>query len=144
MVQSSHKDQAALRERALREAVAPVADELRLVDVADFVAYIHAGQFANIQDIVHSSVELLFKPGTLSFGGGAEVEIGWDISPSMALDMEFRHHGVWAVFKLIMHGRETAVVIEHLSFAPASGRAAIDTKRMVAALADARVLSRNH
>jgi hypothetical protein len=49
---------------ALRAALEPVAAELRLVDAGDFIAYIHDEKFANIQDIVNSSVELFFKRGT--------------------------------------------------------------------------------
>jgi len=67
--------QVELPANALGTAFEPVANELRLIDVADFVAYIHAEKFANIQDIVNSSVELFFKPGTLSFGWGAEFEL---------------------------------------------------------------------
>jgi len=55
-------DQDELPANALGAAFEPVA-ELRLVDVADFLAYIHAEKFANIQDIVNSSVELFFKTG---------------------------------------------------------------------------------
>jgi hypothetical protein len=67
-------DQVELPANALGTAFEPVAAELRLVDVADFIAYVRAEKFANIQDIVNSSVELFFKPGTLSFGWAAEFE----------------------------------------------------------------------
>jgi hypothetical protein len=61
---------------ALRAALEPVTAELRLVDAGDFIAFIHDEKFANIQDIVNSSVELFFKRGALSFGWGAEYELG--------------------------------------------------------------------
>jgi hypothetical protein len=60
---------------ALVSAFEPVAAELRLVDAADYIAYIHQEKFANIHDIVNSSVELFFRPGTLTFGWGAEYEL---------------------------------------------------------------------
>jgi hypothetical protein len=87
-------DQAKLRTEVLSQAVEAVADELRLVDVADFITYVHCQQFANIQDIVNSSVELFFKAGTLSYGWAADFELDWNSAPTIILDMEFRHLGV--------------------------------------------------
>lgn len=52
----------------MREAIEAVAAELRLSDVVDWILYIHGGQFANIQDLGNSSVELFFKPDALSYG----------------------------------------------------------------------------
>jgi hypothetical protein len=46
---------------ALAVAFEFVAAELRLVDAADYIAYIHQEKFANIHDIVSSSVELFFN-----------------------------------------------------------------------------------
>jgi hypothetical protein len=43
---------------ALAVAFEFVAAGLRLVDPADYIAYIHQEKFANIHDIVSSSVEL--------------------------------------------------------------------------------------
>ena len=80
-------DQVELPANALGTAFEPVAAELRLVDVGDFIAYIHAEKFANIQDIVNSSVELFFKPGTLSFGWSAEFALDWNSLPVITLDM---------------------------------------------------------
>ncbi|MGH6864333.1 MAG: hypothetical protein ACRECN_08725, partial [Methylocella sp.] len=74
-------NQVELPANALDTAFEAVAAELRLVDVADYIAYIHAAKLANIQDIVNSSVELFFKPGTLSFGWGAEFALDWNSLP---------------------------------------------------------------
>ena len=108
-------DHVELPTNALDTAFEPVAAELRLIDVADFIAYIHAEKFANIQDIVNSSVELFFKPGTLSFGWGAEFELDWNSLPVITLDMEFQHRSVWLVFKLSLRALQTNVTVEHLS-----------------------------
>src|SRR3974390_3360022 len=84
-------DHVDLLTKALGAAFDPVAAELRLADAGDFIAFIHDEKFANIQDIVNSSVELYFKPGTVSFGWGAEYELDWVSSPVITLDMELRH-----------------------------------------------------
>src|SRR3984893_13488933 len=136
--------QVELPAEALGMAFEPVANELRLVDVADFVAYIHADKFANIQDIVNSSVELFFKPGTLSFGWGAEFELDWNSLPVITLDMEFQHRSVWLVFKLILRVLQTNVTVEHLSLGKTAGNPTQDMAAMIETIADARLSSHGH
>lgn len=132
----SHAEQQA---RALAEAVAAVGAELRLVDVADYIAFIRNEQLANLQDIVSSSVELYFKPGTLTFGWAADLELDWALLPTIVLGMEFRHRDAWIVFDLILRDEEPGVRIRHLVMSGANRAAAEDTVRLVAALADARL-----
>jgi len=69
---AAHRDERSkLLACALAAAFEPVAAELRLVDAADYIAYIHQEKLANIRDIVSSSTELFFQPGTLAFGWGS-------------------------------------------------------------------------
>jgi hypothetical protein len=144
MLLDPRDDRAEPLARALVRAMEPVAAELRLVNVADFIAYVREEKFANIQDIVNSSVELFFKPGTLSFGWGAEVEVDWNSTPVVALDMEFRHHSVWLVFKLILRALETDVMIEHVSLPKTAGHLRGDLGVLTGTIADARRSSHNN
>ncbi len=137
-------DDAELLANALGTAFEPVAAELRLVDVADFIAYAHAEKFVNIQDIVNSSVELFFKPGTLSFGWGTEFELDWNRLPVITLDMEFRHRSVWLVFKLILRALQTNVTVEHISLGETSGDPRQDMATLIETIADARLSSQGH
>lgn len=134
-------------ERALAEALVramePVAAELRLVNAADFIALIHGEKFVNIQDIVTSSVELFFKPGTLSFGWGAQVDVEWDRAPVLSFDMEFRHRSVWLIFKLILRGLQTDVRVEHVSLPEAASTLSRELDMLREAIADARRNSNN-
>ena len=144
MLLGQRDDHVELPANALNSAFEPVAAELRLVEVADFIAYIHAEKFANIQDIVNSSVELFFKPGTLSFGWDAEFELDWNNLPVITLAMEFRHRSVWLVFKLILRASQTNVTIKHLSLGKTSGDPGQDMAALIATIADARLSSHGH
>jgi hypothetical protein len=144
MLLGQRDDQVELPANALGTAFEPVAAELRLVDVGDFIAYIHAEKFANIQDIVNSSVELFFKPGTLSFRWGAEFELEWNSLPVITLDMEFRHRSAWLVFKLILRALQTNVTVEHLSLGKTSGDPRQDMAALIETIADARLSSHGH
>jgi hypothetical protein len=129
---------------ALATAFEPVAAELRLVNVADFIACIHAEKFANIQDIVNSSVELFFKPGTLSFGWDAEYELYWNSFPVITIGMEFRHRSVWLVFKLILRAQQTNVMVEYLSLGKTSGDPRQDMAALLETIADAQLSFHGH
>ncbi|WP_246206207.1 hypothetical protein [Propylenella binzhouense] len=139
MLMQVRDDHALRRERALTEALREVADELRLIDVADLVAFVRFERYANIADLVNSSVELLFKPGTLRFGAAAQVEIDWRAAPAVMLDLEFRHMGVTVLFNLELRGDETAVDIHYIAFAAPDPSPEANTRRLVAALGDARL-----
>jgi hypothetical protein len=144
MLLDQRDDQVELPANALGTVFESVAAELRLVDVADFIAYIHAEKFANIQDIVNSSVELFFKPRTLSFGWDAEFELDWNSVPVITLDMEFRHRSVWLVFKLILRALQTNVTVKHLSLGKTSGDPRQDMAALIETIADARLSSHGH
>ncbi len=79
------------REKALADGLREVATELRMIDPADYIAFIRTEQFGNLRTLVNSSTEMFFKPGTISFGLSGEADISWDSEPVIALDMEFHH-----------------------------------------------------
>lgn len=139
MVQAGHDAHAQRRTRALTEAIDPVAAELRLVEVADFITFIRCHQYANIQDIVDSSIELFFVPGALSFAGAADFDVDWDRAPTIILGMEFRCLEVWIVFKMFIRAADTRVAIELLSFTKSSGSPDRDTARLIEVIEKAKL-----
>jgi hypothetical protein len=132
-------EHAYLRAKALAEGIKDLAVELRLIDVADFIAYIRTEQFANIEDLVNSSVELFFKEGTLSFGWAADLDVKWGSPPAVLLDMEFRHQSVSVFFNLTLWALHGGVDIHHISFENSSEDPTENTRRLIDALADARL-----
>lgn len=132
-------DNATIWARAIAEGVREVAAELRLINVADFVSFIHFEQFGNIRDIVNSSMELYFKHGTLSYGCAADYEVEWDRPPTIAIDMDFHHREVAVSFNLLLCADHAAVTIRSINFGTPSMSPADDTLRLVAAIADAKL-----
>lgn len=126
------------REGVLAEGLTHVAAELKLVDPQDYVAFVRLEQFGNIGNIVNSSTELHYQPGTLKFGMSGEAELGWGECPRVILDMEFAHQGVKAYFRLLLDTEGAAVELTYLSFAAASSDPEINTQRLKEAIASAR------
>jgi hypothetical protein len=127
------------RERALAHGVREVASELRLIDAADLIAYIRNEQFANIANLVNSSTELFFKPGTIRFGLSGDIDLKWGGMPSVSLDMEFHHMKVNVYFRLLLKALQAGVEITYISFEGSSSDPNENTQRLVTALADARL-----
>lgn len=132
-------DHAARRERALADGVKRVASELRLIDAMDLIAFVRTENHPNIGDLVNSSAELSFKEGTLSYGWAADAELNWDGEPTIMLDMEFRHSGVTAFFKLVLESEQAGIDLHFISFDDPSPDPVENTSHLVAALSDAQL-----
>lgn len=127
------------REKLLADAIREFVAELRLVEVADYVAYLRFEKYANIDDIVASSAELTLKPGVLRFANSGDVNISWGTKPIVALALEFQHDGVTAHFRLELSAATAAVDITYVDLNGPSGGETSDTERFERALKDARL-----
>ncbi|HJZ44846.1 MAG TPA: hypothetical protein VJ233_14085 [Hyphomicrobiaceae bacterium] len=126
------------REKALADGLRDVASDLRLIDAADLIAFIRTEQFANIGNLVNSSTELYYKPGTLNFGQSADLDVKWGGTPTIALDMEFHHMQVSVYFRLLLEALQAGIEINYISFDGAPVDPMENTERLIAAIADAR------
>ncbi|MFD1790497.1 hypothetical protein ACI2JN_18220 [Ochrobactrum teleogrylli] len=127
------------REAIIAENLHEVVAELRLVDPADYIAFIRCELFANIADVVSSATELYFFPGTLELGHGGDYRCDWQSPPSVVLDMEFRNQGVYAYFRLILSDKTAGVELNHITFEDADQDPAKNTARLRAAFSAARM-----
>ena len=134
-------DQIARREHEslLASAIRPVAGELRLVDVGELVAAVWARRFANLQDVIDSSAELYFRPGTLSFGWSADVSLGWAVPPSIGLEMEFQNRGLTVFFRLGLEGACASISIRRVLWGEPCDGLGEEIRRLAQAIADARI-----
>lgn len=130
---------AADREKVLADGIKEVVAELRLVDVADYVAFLRMDALGNIADLVESSAQLYLRPGALRFADGGDVHLGWGTVPTIDLDMEFRAPEVTVHFRLALSATTAAVHINYIAFAEPDTDPDINTDRLAGAVADARL-----
>ncbi|MBN9136922.1 hypothetical protein [Phyllobacterium sp.] len=116
-----------------------VIHDLRLVDVADYIAFIRCELFGNIADIVNSATELTFYPDTLTFGLGGEYVLDWNTAPKVMLDLEFSNMGVNAYFRLTLSSESTEIDLHHLRFAETGHSPAQNTALLAQAFENARL-----
>jgi len=107
---------AASREVIVAEAVKDLVGELRLVDVADYIAFIRLEHFSTVSDIVDSAAELFFMPGTLKLGHGGEAHVGWAEAPRIVLDLELRPVGATVYFALSLDSLTASVEVNYVAF----------------------------
>ena len=140
MMTTSGQTDMSAHERVLADAIVDVATELRLADPTEFILMIRGDQAANIADLVNSSSELFFKSGALRYALSAGCELRWESTPTVKLDMEFRHRAVTVFFRLTIGRARAAVeVIEALFDDGEVVTDGCDSARLSAAIADARL-----
>lgn len=122
-------------EQILAEALEPLAAELRLVDPADYVAFIRLERFANLRDLVESSIEPFFTPSALTYAFDAGYSLDWGAPPSVSLDLKFEFDGLRAAFTLRFDGTSHRVALRRLE---PQGEDADCAARLRAALKKAR------
>jgi hypothetical protein len=127
------------REVIVAKAIESVVSELRMVDVADYVAYIKLERFANISDLVASAAELYFMPGTLRLGHGGEAQVCWATPPRIVLDLELRPRGATIYFTLALSDQHAEVDVNYVAFDEPDGDPDANTDFLAAAIADARI-----
>ncbi len=105
-----------MHEMMIAKQISHIIPELKLVDPADLIAYIHGGNFGNISDIVDGATELHFYPQTMKFRNSGSYNLTWNAPPTISLDMEFSNDGVTAFFRLIMSDEGFGVELENVVF----------------------------
>jgi hypothetical protein len=126
-------------EQIIADALVDVASELRLTDAAELMSMIRNEQAANIADLVNSSTELYFKSGTLRYALSASFKAPWDATPTVEIDMEFRHAAVCAFFRLKIGQRRAGVEIIDILFDERGLDGFAKVERLSAALESARL-----
>jgi len=127
------------REALISDAIRSFVAEMGLVDPADLIAYIRLERYANLNDVIDSSLEMHFKPGTFKFGYGAECHVDWAADIKISLDMEFCHQDVNAQFRLLLDGKDGGVELDQVIFTDHAGDIATNTNALKKALKDSRI-----
>lgn len=136
MIRQPH---AASRELIVANAIKETVAELRLVDVADYIAFIRLEHFATLSDLVDSAAELFFMPGTVRLGHGGEARVGWSESPVIVLDLELRPSGATVYFSLTLTADTASVEVNYVSFDKPDADPERNTARLAEALERARI-----
>jgi hypothetical protein len=127
------------REIIVANAIQQVVSELRLIDVADYIAFIRLEHFGSIADIVDTAAERYFLPGALRLGHGGEAHVCWKGDPRIVLDLELRPRGATVYFQLGLMADHASVDVNYVSFEAPSDDPEENTAFLEKALAESRI-----
>ncbi|MAS12310.1 MAG: hypothetical protein CMH69_03305 [Nitratireductor sp.] len=128
------------REIIVANAIRAVANELRLIDVADYIAFIRLESLASVADIVESAAELYFMPGTLRLGHGCDAHVTWSGSPRISLDLELRPQGATVYFTLELSADNAGVEVNYVAFDNPSDDPEVNSRYLAEALQASRIV----
>lgn len=103
-------------EKIVAHAIAPIAKELRLVDVADLIAMLRYEKHGNLSDLVTSAAELYFLPDTVKLGSGGDYLVDWDHDPKILLDLEISLRTTTVFTRLTLEKSQCGIEIDHIQF----------------------------
>ncbi len=136
MIRQSH---ASTREIIVADAIRDIVGELRMVDAADYIAFIRLEHFACISDLVDSAAELYFMPRTVRLGNGGEAHVGWSEPPRIELDLELRPRGATVYFTLTLGAEQASVEVNYVAFDDPDPDPEKNTAFLAAAIEEARI-----
>lgn len=103
-------------EKIVAQALAPVARELRLIDIADLIAMLKYERHASLSELVTSAAELYFLPDTVKLGAGGDYVVDWDYNPKIVLDLEIHPNLVTVYVRLTLEKDFCGIEISHIEF----------------------------
>lgn len=103
-------------EKIVAQALAPIAKELRLIDVADLIALLRFEKHGNLSDLVTSAAELYFLPDTVRLGSGGDYVVNWDNDPKIHLDLEIILEDIVIYVRLTLEKDCCSIEINHIDF----------------------------
>ncbi|PVB62833.1 hypothetical protein DCO57_05480 [Labrenzia sp. 011] len=127
------------RQEAIASALTDFIEDLKLVDVVDFVAYIRTDQHGNIEELIKTAAELYFKEGSLRYSMAAQADVEWETTPKISLDLEFFNRGAWIYFTVVLAWPDNAVNVSYVEVPDAAGDKVKETELLLQALKDARL-----
>lgn len=116
-----------------------VVADLCLADPDILMSYANNQLHGNMDEIVTSSTELIFKDKTLSYAYAADVSSEWGHPPCVVLDMEFVHGFVSVFFKLILGEQYIGVHINRMLLDEGLNRADFNAESFAQVLTSARL-----
>ncbi len=127
------------REMIVADTIREVVSELRMIEVADYVAFMRLEHFSAIADLVSSAAERYLMPGTLGLGHGGDAHVDWGEPPRIVLDLELKPRGATVYFALSMTEKHASVEVNYVAFDKPHADPEQNTAYLKNALAEARI-----
>lgn len=102
-------------ERLITQTIRPFVKELRMVDLADYVAFLHFDKHHQVADIVDSAAEQFFAPGFLVYRETGSIEIDWGQPARVVLELAMNAPGITYEFTLELDDEAARVSLGYIN-----------------------------
>jgi hypothetical protein len=98
------------------DALTGFIQELRLIELADFVAYLRLERHSQLGDLVTAAAEMFFAPQFLELGDGSYAKLDWSGQPAVFLNLVMQTAGATIYLTLTLQAERANVVINYIAF----------------------------
>lgn len=123
------------------KAIQTVSRELRLIDIEDYITFLHLEKHHQIADIIDSATEQYFAPGFLSYREAGFVDIDWGKAGSVSLDLAMNTPKAIFEFTLLLTDLSAAVAMKDVRLTDDSGFSASAEDLLARAIETNRIMA---
>lgn len=96
-------------------ALKPIIRELRMIEVSDFICYLHLNQHNHIGDIFDSACEQYFAPDFFAYRETGRASIDWGKAPTIHLDIMMNTPCYSFEFRLVLESDRASVQLSRIN-----------------------------
>ena len=111
-IEPNYKD----HEPVVADALTGFIQELRLIELADFVAYLRLERHVPLAEMVAAAAEMFLAPQFLELGEGSYATLDWSEHPSVCLNLVMNTAGATIYLTLTLREDRANVAINYIAY----------------------------
>lgn len=112
LIEPNYKD----HEPIVADALTGFIQEIRLIELADFVAYLRLERHSQLADLVSAAAEMYFAPQFLELGDGSYATLDWSEQASVYLNLVMQTAGASIYLTLTLEDERANVAINYIAY----------------------------
>ncbi len=112
LIEPNYKD----HEPIVADALTGFIQEIRLIELADFIAYLRLERHSQLADLVTAAAEMFFAPQFLELGDGSYATLDWSEQPSIYLNLVMQTAGATIYLTLTLENERANIAINYIAY----------------------------
>ena len=103
-------------EPIVADALTGFIQEIRLIELVDFIAYLRLERHSQLADLVTAAAEMYFAPQFLELGDGSYATMDWSERPSICLNLVLQTAGATIHLTLTLEDERANIAINYIAY----------------------------
>lgn len=103
-------------EPIVADALTGFIQEIRLIELVDFIAYLRLERHSQLSDLVTAAAEMYFAPQFLELGDGSYATLDWSERPSIYLNLVLQTAGATIYLTLTLEEERANIAISYIAY----------------------------